>query len=223
MMALAEADALRRSASGRHDVDLLGTSSIALETDARAIRRIAWRGVDRRRVGEPRGLLRSQIHYEQVGIATLLQAHDHALTVWRKSWGKSHAGEIADNLPLPGLDIEQIDAWIALAIGHVGDFLRRWIETWRQHEIVATCQIAHPCTVLIHDGKALHSPVFRTSFIHEHDSTVEISLLAGEALINRVRNYVCDTSPIVRRRQVLFAVKLLACENMRETTVRIHS
>src|SRR4029453_2529834 len=82
-------------------------------------------------------------------------------------------------------------------------------------------QIAHPCTVLIHDGKTLHPPVFRTCFVHEHDPTVEISSLAGEALINRIRNNVCDTSPIVGRRKVLLAVELLAGENIPETKLRL--
>jgi len=81
VMSLAEADALRRSAASRHHVDLLGAAAVALEADVAAVRRVARGGVDRRRVGEPRGLLRAQIHHEQIGIVALLQAHDHALAV----------------------------------------------------------------------------------------------------------------------------------------------
>src|SRR5665647_961118 len=102
MMALAEADALRRAAGRRHHIDLLAAAAVALEADVLAVRRIARAGVDRRRVGQPRGLLRAQIHHEQIGIGTLLQAHDDALAVGREARRKGHAREVADDLALPG-------------------------------------------------------------------------------------------------------------------------
>ena len=53
--------------------------------------------------------LRAQIEHEEVGVAALLQAHDHALAVGRKARREAHVGEIADDLALAGLDVEQID------------------------------------------------------------------------------------------------------------------
>ena len=48
--------------------------------------------------------------------AALLQAHDHALAVGREARREGHAGEIADDLALAGLDVEQVDARIALPV-----------------------------------------------------------------------------------------------------------
>ena len=98
--------------------------------------------------------LRAQVHHEDVGVAALLQAHDHALAVGREARREGHAGEIADDLALAGLDVEQIDPRLALAEGHVGDFLRRRREARRQHEIVAAGQIADVGAVLVHDARA---------------------------------------------------------------------
>src|SRR6185437_8658626 len=56
VMALAEADALRRAAAGRHHINLLRTAAIALEADLAVVRRVARRGIDGRRVGQPRRL-----------------------------------------------------------------------------------------------------------------------------------------------------------------------
>ena len=68
-------------------------------------------GVSVRRVVD----LRAQIHHEQIGIAALLQAHDHALAVGREARRERHAREVADDLALAGLDVEEIDARVALA------------------------------------------------------------------------------------------------------------
>src|SRR6185312_5025891 len=81
VMSLAKADSCCRSAGCRHHVNLLRAAAVALEADATTIGRITGCGVNRRRIGETRGLLRPQVHHKQVGIATLLQAHDDALAV----------------------------------------------------------------------------------------------------------------------------------------------
>src|SRR5207248_5422063 len=101
---LAERDALRRSAGRRHHIDLRLAATIGFETNASAVRRVGWRGIDRRRIGETRGRLRAQIHHEQVGIAALLQAHDDTLAIRREARRERHAGKIADDLALAGLD-----------------------------------------------------------------------------------------------------------------------
>src|SRR5207237_5827145 len=101
-------DALPISAIGRHHIDLRLAAAIALETGLIAVRRVAWRGVDRRRVGEPRGGARAQIHHKQIGVAALLQAQDDALAVGREARRERHAREIADDLALTGLDVQQI-------------------------------------------------------------------------------------------------------------------
>ena len=46
---------------------------------------------------------------------------------------------------------------------------------------------------------------------------VEIALLAGQALIDRVGNDVRDAPPVVGRGEILFAVELLAGKHIPET------
>ena len=99
--------------------------------------------------------------HEQIGVAALLQAHDDPLAVGREPRREGHAGEIADDLALAGLDVEQIDPRLALPVGHVGDFLRRRREARRQHEVLAAREIAHIGAVLIHDGEALDAALLR--------------------------------------------------------------
>src|SRR5262249_58701471 len=79
--AIAEADALRWAAIRPHDVDLLFSAAVGLKADARPVWREGGRGIDRESIGQARGRLRAQVHQEDVGIAALLQAHDHALAV----------------------------------------------------------------------------------------------------------------------------------------------
>src|SRR5262249_51322130 len=144
--ALAEADALRLAAVRRHDVDLLLSAAIGLEADARAVGRIGGRGVDdvwcrnwappanrnwRGRL-ETLGCFRAQVRHKQIGIAAALQTEDHALAVRREARAEGHAGEVADDFALPGLNVHEIDFGIALAIGHVGDGVGRRREPWRE-------------------------------------------------------------------------------------------
>src|SRR5262249_51766265 len=100
VMAFAEADALGDPAICGHHIDLLAAATVAFKTDAGAVRRVAGRRVDRRRIGKTRSLLRTQIHHEQIRVAALLQAHDHALAIGRKARREGHAGEITDDLAL---------------------------------------------------------------------------------------------------------------------------
>ena len=179
-----------------------------------AVRRIGRRGVDRRRVGQPRGRLRAQVHHEQVGVAALLQAHDHALAVRREARRERHAGEIADDLALPGLDVEQIDARIALAEFHVGDFLGRRREARRQHEVGAARQIADVGAVLVHDREPLDAALLGAGLVDEHHAGVEIALLAGQALVDLVGDDVRDAPPVFRRGEILLAGELLAGEDV---------
>ena len=130
--------------------------------------------------------LRAQIHHEQVGVAALLQAHDHALAVRREARRERHAGEIADDLALAGLDVEEIDARVALAELHIGDFLGRRREARRQHEVAAARQIAHIGAVLVHQRQPLDAAFLGAGLVDEHDAAVEIALLAGEALVDLV-------------------------------------
>jgi hypothetical protein len=127
---------------------------------------------------------------------------------------KAHAGEVADDLALAGLDVEKKDARIALPVGHVGDLLRRRIEARRQHQVVAAGEIAHAGAVLVHDGEPLHPPILRAGLVDEHDAAVEIALLAGERLVDRVGDDVRDAPPVVGRGEILLAVELLAREHV---------
>src|SRR3569833_2111734 len=221
--AFAERDALRLAATRRHHVDLRGAAAIALEADVLAVGRIARRGIDRRRVGQPRRLLRAQVHREQVGIAALLQAHDHALAVRREARRKRQAREVADNLALTRLDVEQVNARPLLPVRHVGDFLRRRIEARRQNEIVAARDVARIGAVLIHDGEALDAMRLRTGLVDEDDATVEITLLAGQALVDRIGDDVADAAPVVLRGEVLLAVELLPGEHVPQAEFRFEA
>ena len=64
--------------------------------------------------------------------------------------------------------------------------MRRRAEARGQHEIVAAGQLAHVGAVLVHDGEALDALVLRPGLVDEDDAGVEIALLAGEPLIDRV-------------------------------------
>jgi hypothetical protein len=77
-----------------------------------------------------------------------------------------------------------------------------------QHEVIATREIADVGAVLVHDGQALDATLCRPGLVDEHDAAVEIALLAGKPLIDRVGDDVGDTPPIVRRREILLPGEL---------------
>ena len=100
----------------------------------------------------------------------------------------------------------QVDLGVALAVGHVGDGVRRRREARREHEVFAAREIAHVGAVLIHECEPLDAAVLRPGLVDEHHAAVEIALLAGEPLVDRVRDDVSDAAPVVRRGVVLLAV-----------------
>ena len=160
--------------------------------------------------------LRGQVHDEQVGVAALLQAHDHPLAVRREPRREAHAGEVADDLALAGLDVEQEHPRIALAVRHVGDFLGRRIEPRGEHQVLAAREIAGAGAVLIHDGEPFDAPLLRAGLVDEHHAGVEIALLAGQALVNRVRDDVGDAPRLVGRAEILLTDQLLTGEHIPE-------
>src|SRR5208282_6515431 len=123
----------------------------------------------------------------------------------------------ADDLALAGLDVEEINARIALAIGHVGDLLRRRREARCQDKIFAAREITHVGAVLVHDGEPLDAALGRSGLVDEYDAGVEIALFAGEPLVNGIRDDVGDAAPIVGRREILLAGELLAREHVPES------
>ena len=130
---------------------------------------------------------------------------------------EAHAGKVADDLALTGLDVEQINARVALAVGHVGDLLGRRRKARREHEFIAAGEIAHVGAVLIHDGEPLDAPLLRAGLVHEHDAAVEIAFLAGQPFVNGIRNDVRDAAPIVRRGEILLAGELLSGQHVPKT------
>ena len=167
------------------------------------------------RVGQPRRRAASQIHREDVGIAVVAQqAHDHLLAVRREARREGHAGEIADQFALPGLDLQQIDLRLAALIGHVGDFLARRREARRQRDRPAVREIAHAGAVLVHDGEPLLALVLRPGLVDEDDARVEIALLAGQPLIDGVGDDVGDAARIGLVGEELLADQLLAGERV---------
>src|SRR6266571_5610917 len=194
---IVEADALRRATVGAHDIDLLTPAAIGLEADTRAVGRERRRRIDGSRICEARGGLRAQIHQEDIRVAALLQAHDHALSVRRKARREGHARKVPDDLALPALDVEQIDARLSLPIGHVGDFLAGRREARRQHQVVAAGEVAYAGAILVHDGEPLDPALLRARLVDEDNAAVEVALLAGEALIDRIRDEMPDAPPVV--------------------------
>jgi hypothetical protein len=126
--------------------------------------------------------------------------HDHLVAVGREARRKRHVGKIAQHLLAAAFDVEQIDARLAADIRHVGDHLRRGIEARRQHHVIAAGQEDRIGAVLVHDRQALLALERRAAFGNEHDAGVEIALLAGDALIDRVGDHVGDAPPVFGRR-----------------------
>ena len=84
----------------------------------------------------------------------------------------------------------------------------------REHEIVAAREIAHVGAVLVHDREALDAALLRARFVDEDDAAVEIALVAGEPLVDAIRDDVSDAPPVVGRRRVSLAVEILAREHI---------
>ena len=163
------------------------------------------------RIGEPRRRAAAQIHGEDVGIAVVAQqAHDHLLAVRREARRKGHAGEIADEFALPGLDLQEIDLRLAAFVGHVGDFLPVRREARRQRDRPAVGEIADIGAVLVHDGEPLLALVLRAGLVDEDDARVEIALLAGQPLVDRVGDDVGDAARVGLVGEELLADQLLA-------------
>ena len=99
----------------------------------------------------------------------------------------------------------QIDARVALPVGHVGDGVGRRREARREHEVVAAREIAHVGAVLIHEREPLDAAILRPGLVDEDDAAVEIALLAGDPLVDGVRDDVGDAPPVVGRGGVLLA------------------
>ena len=91
---------------------------------------------------------------------------------------------------------------------------RRRRKPRRQHQVVAAREIAHIGAVLVHDGEPLDARGARTGLVDEHDAAVEIAAVAGELLVDRVRDDVGDAAPVVRRGEILLAGELLAGEHV---------
>ena len=92
-------------------------------------------------------------------------------------------------------------------------------EARREHEIIAARQIFHVAAVLIHQRKPLDAAFLRTGFVDEHDAAVEIALLAGKPLVDRVRDHVRDAAPVVGRGLIALAVEMAAGEHVPQVEV----
>src|SRR4029077_10301885 len=112
---------------------------------------------------------------------------------------------------------------IALAIGHIGDLLRRWREPRGQHELVAAGEIAHIGAILIHDRKPLHPPFRRTGLVDKYHAAVEIAAFAGEPFVNSVGDDMSDAPPIVGRGEILLTVELLSAEHVPQPEFRLQA
>ena len=87
-------------------------------------------------------------------------------------------------------------------------------EARRQHQRAAVGQVAVIGAVLVHDRQALDAPVRRAALGDVDDARVEIAVLAGDALVDRVGDDVRDAPPVLRRRGVAQAGQLLLGEHV---------
>ena len=60
----------------------------------------------------------------------------------------------------------------------------------------------------------LDAALLRAGLVDEDDAGVEIALLAGQPLVDRIGDDVRDAAPVVRRGEVLLAGELLAGEHV---------
>ena len=117
-------------------------------------------------------------------------------------------GEHADDLALLRLDIVKVNPRLVAGIGDVGDLLRCRVEARRQHQVLAVGELADVEPVLVHDGEALDALVLRPALLDEHDAGVEIAVLAGQRLVDRIRDHVAHAAPVLRRGDELEAQHL---------------
>ncbi|ENN87294.1 hypothetical protein RHSP_25736 [Rhizobium freirei PRF 81] len=203
--AVAERDAALVGTIRIHHIDLRLAATVAFKGDLPAVRRVGRRSIDRTRRGQTRGRARAQVHRVDIGVAFLLKAHDHTLAIRREARREGHAGEVADQLALTRLQLQQINARLLIGEGHVGHFLPVRREARRQHEVAAVGQHAHIGTVLIHDAELRLAGRLRAAFSNEDDAGIEVALLAGDLLIDRISNDMGDTAPVIG-----LGIKLLA-------------
>jgi hypothetical protein len=57
----------------------------------------------------------------------------------------------------------------------------------REHEVVATGEIAQIGAILVHQREPLGPPIFGAGLVYEDHAAIEIALFAGQALVDRVR------------------------------------
>src|SRR5260221_9370 len=73
-------------------------------------------------------------------------------------------------------------------------------------------EIAHIGAGLIHDGEALDAALLRPGFVDEDDTRIEITFLAGDALVDLVGNDVGDAPHVVGLAKELLAVEIVSGE-----------
>ena len=125
-------------------------------------------------------------------------AHHHLGAVGREARREAHAGEVAQKLAAAAVDVLQVDARRAAVLGvrHVDDLLQRRREARRQRDGAAVGDVAVVGAVLVHDGDALDARVERAGLGDIGDAGVEVALLAGHALVDRVGDDVGEPPPV---------------------------
>src|SRR5437879_13015378 len=84
------------------------------------------------------------------------------------------------------------------------------------------------CAVLVHDGEPLDAAVGRGGFGDVDPPGIEITVLAGNTLIDLVGDYVRDAPPVLRRRGIAETSEVLLGEHIPESefdaraAVRLH-
>ena len=157
-----------------------------------------------------------EVHRVDVGVAVARQAHDHVVAVGREARREGHAREVAQDLALAGVQIEEIDPRQPADIGDIGDLLIGRREARGQHQGAAVGQEPVVLAVLVHDAEPLDTPRLRPALGDVDHAGVEVAVLAGQALVDRVGDDVRDAPPVGRRREVGEAGQLLFGEDVPE-------
>ena len=137
-----------------------------------------------------------EVHHIDVGVAAGLDGEGDLAAVGGKARGEDHAREMAQRLLPPGVDVEEIDGRPRRPERHVGDLLAVRREPRGEHQRRAVGQVAGVGAVLVHDLQAAHRLGLGSALGDEDHAGVEIALLAGQLLIDRVGDLVRDAAPV---------------------------
>src|SRR5690606_10456153 len=187
--AAATADRALARAVGPHGVEARRARTVRREDDLIAVRAERGRGVDARIGRQARQLAAAQVHHIDVRVAAPNNREGHLGPVVRETRRQHLTVELAQAFAAAGRQIVEVDAAVVLAQRHIRHFVGvRGREARRHDHLVALGQEDGIVTVLIDDGQARELVQLGAAFGHEQNARIEEARLAGQTLIDHVRN-----------------------------------